>query len=99
VPTAYALLHLVGRLRRGDRVLVNAAAGATGMVLGQMLRAADAEAVGIVSSRAKVATALGYGFARVLTTAELEAEALADQTFELVLDSAGADFRVAAGAR
>lgn len=91
VPTAHALLHEIGRVRPGDRVLVNAAAGGTGMVLGQMARAAGATAVGIVSAPEKVAAARGYGFGSVLTSAE----ALEEEAFDLVLDSVGGDARAA----
>jgi NADPH:quinone reductase len=88
VPSAYALLHPLGRVGRGDRVLVNAAAGGTGMILGQMAKQAGARQVtGIVSTQAKVAVAAGYGFDAVLTTAE--AEGLADASFDLVLEAVG----------
>ena len=94
VPTGHALLHELGRVRRGDRVLVNAAAGGTGMVLGQMARAAGAEAVGIVSSEAKAEVARRYGYAQVLTGAEVEAGGLPDGSFDLVLESVGGEARV-----
>ncbi len=56
VPTAHALLHRLGRIRPGDRVLVTVAAGATGMLLGQMAKPAGAGRItGVVSSAAKVA--------------------------------------------
>jgi len=90
VPTAYALLHLLGRVRRGDRVLVNAAAGGTAMILGQMAQHAGAGRVtGIVSSTAKRETAERYGFDEVVIAAEAEAGAVADGSFDLVLESVG----------
>jgi NADPH2:quinone reductase len=95
VPTAHALLHELGRVRVGERVLLNAAAGGIGMVLGQMARAAGARAVGIVSSAEKAEVARGYGFADVLTAAEVDAGALHDEQFDLVLDSIGGDARLA----
>lgn len=92
VPTAYALLHPLGRVRPGDRVLVNAAAGGTGMILGQMARHAGAGRVtGIVSSQAKVAAAEQYGFDDVLIAAD--ADALSDASFDLVFDSVGGPAR------
>lgn len=93
VPTAYALVHELGRVRTGDRVLANAAAGGTGMVLGQMLRELGAHTVGVVSSAEKVEPATRYGFHEVLTTAEVDAGALARGCFDLVLDSVGGEFR------
>ena len=36
VPTAHALVHEVARLRAGERVLVHAAAGGVGTLLGQI---------------------------------------------------------------
>jgi NADPH2:quinone reductase len=95
VPTAHALLHELGRVRTGDRVLVTAAAGGTGMVVGQLAQAAGARAVGVVSSAEKVAAARAAGFVDVLTTAEVAAGALEAGTFDLVLDSVGGDARVA----
>lgn len=94
VPTAYALLHALGRVRPGDRVLVNAAAGGTGMLLGQMAKHAGAEQVtGIVSSSAKVAVAERYGFDDVVVAADGEAGAVPDAAFDLVLDSVGGPAR------
>jgi NADPH:quinone reductase len=89
VPTAYALLHELGRVRCRDRVLVSAAAGASGLVLGQLADAAGAHAVGIVSRPEKVDVARRNGFQEVLTTSDLERGALAPGSFDLVLDSVG----------
>jgi NADPH2:quinone reductase len=93
VPTAHALLHELGRVRQGDRVLVNAAAGGTGMVLGQMARQTGAYAVGIVSSAEKAEVARGYGYAEVVTAAEVDAGALEPRSFDLMLDSVGGEER------
>jgi NADPH2:quinone reductase len=45
VPTAYALLYELGRVGRGETVVVTAAAGGAGMALGQMARHLGARAV------------------------------------------------------
>lgn len=95
VPTAHALLHELGGVRPGDRVLITAAAGATGMVLSQMARAAGARAVGVTSSPEKAAAARGSGFEEVLTVADVEAGALEAESLQLVLDSVGGDARAA----
>ncbi|MFF4586595.1 zinc-binding alcohol dehydrogenase family protein [Streptomyces sp. NPDC001388] len=63
LPTAYGLLHAVGRLQPGETVLVQSAAGGVGTVVGQLARAAGAGAVyGVVSSAAKAEYARGYGY-------------------------------------
>jgi NADPH2:quinone reductase len=94
VPTAYAMLHPLGRIRRGDRVLVSSAAGGTGMILGQMGKHAGArQLTGIVSSPAKVAAAARYGFDLVLTADEAEAGGVGDASFDLVLDGVGGPAR------
>jgi len=63
LPTAYALLHKVGRLQPGETVLVQGAAGGVGTVLGQLAKAAGAGAVyGVVSSAAKAKYALDHGY-------------------------------------
>ena len=94
VPTAYALLNPLGRVGPGDRVLVNAAAGGTGMILGQMAKHAGARQVtGIVSSAAKVPIARGYGFDDVVTVSDADSGAIADASFDLVLESVGGSAR------
>ncbi|GAA0689034.1 zinc-binding dehydrogenase [Kitasatospora atroaurantiaca] len=66
LPTAHALLHEVGRLRAGETVLVQGAAGAVGTVAGQLAKAAGAGAVyGVVSEAAKAEHALKYGYDEV----------------------------------
>ncbi len=66
-PTAYALLHEVARVRPGEAVLVHAAAGGVGTVLGQMARALGAgRVIGTVGSADKVAYAARFGYDLVL---------------------------------
>ncbi len=68
-PTAYALIHTVGRLQPGETVLVQGAAGGVGTVLGQLASAAGAGAVlGVVSSAAKAAYAREHGYDEVFVT-------------------------------
>jgi NADPH2:quinone reductase len=69
LPTAYALIHTVGRLQPGETVLVQGAAGGAGTVLGQLASAAGAGAVyGVVSSAAKAEYALEHGYDKVFVT-------------------------------
>ncbi|KAF5995591.1 zinc-binding dehydrogenase [Streptomyces sp. WAC00263] len=66
LPTAYALIHTVGRLQPGETVLVQGAAGGVGTVLGQLASAAGAGAVlGVVSSKAKAEYAREHGYDEV----------------------------------
>ncbi|MFJ1556980.1 quinone oxidoreductase family protein [Streptomyces mirabilis] len=69
LPTAYALIHTVGRLQPGETVLVQGAAGGVGTVLGQLASAAGAGAVlGVVSSEAKAEYAREHGYDEVFVT-------------------------------
>lgn len=66
LPTGRALVHEVGRLRVGETVLVQGAAGGVGTVVGQMARLAGAGAVyGVVSRPEKAEEARKYGYDEV----------------------------------
>ncbi|MFF3711815.1 quinone oxidoreductase family protein [Streptomyces phaeochromogenes] len=66
LPTAYALVHAVGRLQPGETVLVQGAAGGIGTVVGQLAKAAGASGVfGVVSGAAKAKYALDHGYDEV----------------------------------
>ncbi|TJZ59066.1 quinone oxidoreductase [Streptomyces piniterrae] len=66
LPTAYALVHTVGRLQPGETVLVQGAAGGVGTVVGQLAKAAGAGAVyGVVSSAGKAEYARSHGYDEV----------------------------------
>ncbi|MFJ8109397.1 zinc-binding alcohol dehydrogenase family protein [Streptomyces sp. NPDC096132] len=95
VPTAHALLHEVGRLRAGETVLVQGAAGGIGTVAGQLARAAGAAAVyGVVSSAAKADHALKHGYDEVFTADAFDDDvrrATGGRGVDLVLDPVGGD--------
>ncbi|MFI6490567.1 zinc-binding alcohol dehydrogenase family protein [Streptomyces sp. NPDC050564] len=94
VPTAYALLHTVGRLQPGETVLVQGAAGGVGTVLGQLAKAAGAGAVyGVVSAEAKAKYALGHGYDEVFVGSfAQEVRAATDGSgVDLALDPVGGD--------
>ncbi|KNB52306.1 quinone oxidoreductase family protein [Streptomyces caatingaensis] len=95
LPTAHALLHEVGRLRPGDTVLVQGAAGGVGTVVSQLAKAAGAGAVhGVVSTEAKAEYARRYGYDEVFTGPSF-AGAVRDATggrgVDLALDPVGGD--------
>lgn len=66
VPTAWALLHEVARMREGESVLIHAAAGGVGTVAVQLARHLGASKVfGTVGSISKIAYACNFGFDEV----------------------------------
>jgi NADPH-dependent curcumin reductase CurA len=64
--TAYWGLYDVGRPQPGETVLVSAAAGATGSLVGQLVKIAGARVVGLAGSAAKRDWIRGLGFDEVL---------------------------------
>ncbi|MBK3578176.1 zinc-binding dehydrogenase [Streptomyces sp. MBT65] len=94
LPTAYALVHSVGRLHPGETLLVQGAAGGIGTVVGQLARAAGAGSVyGVVSSPAKAEFARGYGYDEVFV-GEFEAPvraATSGRGVDLALDPVGGE--------
>ncbi|MGY5124778.1 quinone oxidoreductase family protein [Streptomyces nigrescens] len=95
VPTAHALVHEVGRLRAGETVLVQGAAGGIGTVVGQLAKAAGAGAVyGVVSTAAKAEYARTYGYDEVFVGPDFDAEvrrATGGRGVDLALDPVGGD--------
>ncbi|MFI1565024.1 zinc-binding alcohol dehydrogenase family protein [Streptomyces sp. NPDC020490] len=94
LPTAYALVHSVGRLQPGETVLVQGAAGGVGTVAGQLAKAAGAGAVyGVVSGAAKAAYAREQGYDEVFVGefAEPVRAATGGRGVDLVLDPVGGE--------
>ncbi|MFF7158613.1 zinc-binding dehydrogenase [Streptomyces sp. NPDC008139] len=95
LPTAYALLHEVGRLREGDTVLVQGAAGGVGTVAGQLARLGGAGAVyGVVSSLDKAGHALKSGYDEVFTAATFDTDvraATGGRGVDIALDPVGGE--------
>lgn len=94
LPTAYALVHTVGRLQPGETLLVQGAAGGVGTAVGQLAKAAGAGAVyGVVSGAGKAEFARRYGYDDVFV-GEFEAPvraATGGRGVDLVLDPVGGD--------
>ncbi|WNM29442.1 zinc-binding dehydrogenase [Streptomyces sp. Li-HN-5-11] len=94
LPTAYALVHTVGRLQPGETILVQGAAGGIGTAVGQLAKAAGAAAVyGVVSSPAKAAFAQEYGYDEVFVGdfEEPVRAATAGRGVDLALDPVGGE--------
>ncbi len=93
LPTAHALIHEVGRLRAGESVLVQGAAGGVGTVAGQLAKLAGAGAVyGVVSSEAKADYARKHGYDNAFLTDTFDTEVLratGGRGVDLVLDPVG----------
>ncbi len=64
--TVQYLVTACHAVKPGDRVLVHAAAGGVGLLLGQWLKALGAFAIGTAGSQEKVALALQHGYAHVI---------------------------------
>ncbi|MFE7173411.1 zinc-binding alcohol dehydrogenase family protein [Streptomyces sp. NPDC057616] len=94
LPTAYALVHSVGRLQPGESVLVQGAAGGVGTVVGQLAKAAGAGAVyGVVSGAAKADYAREQGYDEVFVGEFTEAvrAATGGRGVDLALDPVGGE--------
>ncbi|MFM9372747.1 zinc-binding alcohol dehydrogenase family protein [Streptomyces sp. Da 82-17] len=95
LPTAHALIHEVGRLRAGETVLVQGAAGGIGTAVVQLARAAGAGAVyGVTSSKAKAEYARAHGYDDVFPAdsfGEDVRRATGGRGVDLVLDPVGGD--------
>ena len=95
LPTAHALVHEVGRLRAGESVLVHGAAGGIGTAVGQLARAAGADAVyGVASSDAKADYALKHGYDEVFPPDTFDTDVrrvTGGRGVDLVLDPVGGD--------
>lgn len=93
--TAYHLVHTMGQVRRGQSVLVHAAAGGVGLLVVQLAKSAGARVFGTVSSDEKAALARDFGVDEVIRyeREDFTAEVLRrteGRGVELVLDSVGA---------
>jgi NADPH:quinone reductase len=82
-------------VKAGDTVLVHAAAGGVGLILGQWLKLLGATAIGTVGSAAKVDIAQANGYAHVIDTSRAEfsteVREIAKSGCDVVYDSVGKD--------
>lgn len=94
--TAQYLVTGSYKVQAGDTVLVHAAAGGVGLILGQWLSALGARAIGTAGTPAKVALALAHGYDHVINYrtedfAAVVAELTDGKGCAAVYDSVGAD--------
>ncbi|MEO7007980.1 MAG: SRPBCC family protein [Caldimonas sp.] len=92
--TAQYLLHDLGRVGPGMRVLVHAAAGGVGLLVCQWARALGAVVIGCVSTEAKARVAREHGCTHVIVTGDYRfADAVLQATgghgADLILDGLG----------
>lgn len=88
--TAWLALHDMARVRKGDRVLVQSAAGGVGVAAVQIAALAGAEVVGLVGSEKKFQAVKSLGAKEVLTHAQWEALPESESGgFQVILDSTG----------
>ncbi len=94
--TAYHLLNSAYRLRRGETILVHAAAGSVGQAICQVARAKGARIVGTVGRADKIAAARAAGAMVVIDRSRedfvgLALEMTAGRGVDLVIDSLGGE--------
>jgi len=92
LPSAYALIHEVGRLAADESVLVHSAAGGSHRGGPARARGGAAAVYGVVLSGEKVAYALDAGYDRVFVGEEYTSgipEATAGRGVDLILDPVG----------
>jgi NADPH:quinone reductase-like Zn-dependent oxidoreductase len=90
--TAWVALQDMARVRKGDRVLIQSAAGGVGVAAIQMAAQAGAHVVGVVGSTAKEYTVKSLGAAEVISNSDWET--LSDKTignFDIILDPTGGE--------
>ncbi len=93
--TAWYLLRRSYRVQAGDAVLLYAAAGGTGTILGQWAKSLGAKVIGVVSSPAKAELARANGCAETVLSNEPDfvarIKSLSDGGVAVVYDSIGND--------
>ncbi len=94
--TAQFLVTSCAGIRAGQTVLVHAAAGGVGLLLGQWLKLLGATAIGTVGSADKVAIAQAHGYAHVIQSktedvAARVGELTGGRRCDVVFDSVGHD--------
>lgn len=84
--TSHIALHEFGRVRKGDKVLIETATGGVGVIALQMAKAAGASVIGLTSTPEKRSFIEAYG-ATGMTHGEFENSNVKD--FDFILSSSG----------
>jgi NADPH:quinone reductase-like Zn-dependent oxidoreductase len=88
--TAWVALQEMGRVRKGDRVLIPSAAGGVGVAAVQIAAQAGAEVTGLVGSTSKAQTVLNLGAHKIITNAEWETAIDRDAGgYDVILETTG----------
>ena len=88
--TAWIALHEMGRVRKGDRVLVQSAAGGVGTAAIQIAARAGAHVVGTIGSPQKAQTVKDLGAKEVILNSEWENGSDSDLgDYDIILDPIG----------
>ncbi|GHO49292.1 quinone oxidoreductase family protein [Ktedonospora formicarum] len=97
VPTAYDMLVNLARIRKGESVLIHAAAGGVGTIAGQIARELGAsQVIGTVGSERKIEYARAFGYDHVLIRDGYESavrELTGGRGVDVVLESTGEPVR------
>jgi len=90
--TAWVALQEMGRVRKGDRVLIPSAAGGVGSAAIQIAAQEGAYVVGVVGSPEKAECVRSLGAHEVITQEEwMYEEKAPKKSFQIILDSAGGE--------
>ena len=94
-PTAYIGLHDIGRIKPGDTVVVTAAAGAVGMVTGQLAKIHGCRTIGVAGGRDKCQQLVEqYGYDHAI---DYKSENLAQRLRELAPEGIDVQFENVGG--
>lgn len=90
--TAWTALQEMGRIRKGDRVLIPSAAGGVGVAAVQIAAQAGAHVVGLVGSPSKTQIVRELGAAETMSNQEWEKAADKEAGgFDIILDATGGE--------
>ncbi|MDC1173908.1 alcohol dehydrogenase catalytic domain-containing protein [Bacteriovoracaceae bacterium] len=85
--TSYLCLDEIGRLRRGDRVVIDCATGGVGSIALQILRHLEIETIGLTGNSSKFPAIEKYG-AKAMTREEFEKSPVKKE-YKFILNSSG----------
>jgi len=93
--TAYVGLHEIGEIKSGQTVVVSAAAGATGSMVGQIAKQRGCKVIGLVSSKEKenmIVNEFGFDYAinyKTVDSISEEVNRLAPEGVDIYFDNVG----------